>query len=313
MIPHSADWSFDDLALYAYCVVDDCLSRCRAYHPEWQRPGPAPECSNSELITMLLLGECMGWDDESELVRQMAAHHDLFPIQPSRSRLNRRRKQLAGVTNVLRQALLPLIDMAYDRQCLIDSLPVPVVQFHLVPSTLAREAGVHWVEHGAAFGKVASRKQTLFGYKLQLLVAVNGVVLDFLLAPANTMDLDAGYELLSGHTALIVIGDKGYVSAPLADDLWQHNRIRLISEQRRNQHQQLSKGLTTLIKHFRQRIESVNAQLNHQFHIETNYAHTFGGLAARIYTKLTAHTLCIYINQLIGNDAPLHIQRLAAA
>ena len=58
-------------------------------------------------------------------------------------------------------------------------------------------------------------------------------------------------------------------------------------------------------------IETVNNQLSEQFDIERNRAHSFWGLCARLYTKLTAHTICIYINRLLGNPEPLHIKALA--
>jgi hypothetical protein len=48
-------------------------------------------------------------------------------------------------------------------------------------------------------GKVASKKQTVFGYKLHLLVALGGVILDFELELATASDLTVGYELLGGH------------------------------------------------------------------------------------------------------------------
>jgi len=34
-------------------------------------------------------------------------------------------------------------------------------------------------------------------------------------------------------------------------------------------------------------------------------------LCARLYTKLTAHTLCIYVNRLLGADDYLKIKQLA--
>ncbi len=45
--------------------------------------------------------------------------------------------------------------------------------------------------------------------------------------------------------------------------------------------------------------------------MERNHAHTFWGLCRRLYTKLTAHTLCIYLNRLLGNADFLQIKRLA--
>ena len=48
-----------------------------------------------------------------------------------------------------------------------------------------------------------------------------------------------------------------------------------------------------------------------QFNVETNHAHTFWGLCTRLYSKLTAHTLCIYINRLLGKADFLQIKGLA--
>lgn len=92
--------------------------------------------------------------------------------------------------------------MAQDHQAVIDSLPVPAVRFYLVPSSTG-----DWAAHGARFGKVAPKQQTIFGYKLHLSVTLGGVILDFVLAPANVADLDVGYEMLSEHTGLSRLPD----------------------------------------------------------------------------------------------------------
>ena len=210
------------------------------------------------------------------------------------------------VINLIRRILLSWLDLAQDRQCLIDSLPVPVVQFYLVPSSTG-----DWKAHGARFGKVPSKKQTIFGYKLHLLVTLGGVILDFELAPANATDLAVGFELLSQHTDLEVLGDKAYISAPKADELWQGNRLRLQTLPRRNQKTQVLPEVKRLFNAVRQIIETVNGQLSEQFNIETNRAHTFWGLCARLYSKLTAHTLCVYINRLLGRPDYLQIKALA--
>jgi hypothetical protein len=39
-----------------------------------------------------------------------------------------------GAMQLIRQAVLGLLDLAQDRQCVIDSLPIPVVKLHLVPT-----------------------------------------------------------------------------------------------------------------------------------------------------------------------------------
>src|ERR1043166_7144544 len=213
--------SFDDFCLWMYCIVEDTW---RQLSHLFSRPGPASRCSDSELMTMCLVGECKGWDTELTLLSEWNCHLDLFPYQPSQSRFNRRRRNLMHGFNLLRRVVLRVLDVAQDRQCCIDSMPVPVVQFHLVPGS-SRE----WAANGATFGRVSSKKQTFFGYKIQLLVTLGGVILDFTLVPANVGDLQGGYELLEEHTDLDAVADKGYISKPVADALMQGNKVCLLT------------------------------------------------------------------------------------
>lgn len=295
--------NFDDFCLYMYVIVDDVMRQIGVL---LKRRGPAPECSDSELITMVLIGECRGWDLETDMLSYWGEHDDLFPCLPSQSRFNRRRRNLMGAINLLRQAVLQRLDLSQDRQCAIDSLPVPVVQFHLVPGSTG-----DWSAHGAAFGKVSSKKLIIFGYKLHLLITLGGVILDFALAPANVGDLAVGVDVLEQHTDLTVYGDKGYISAAVAAELLRTNRLRLLTLPRANQNIQVPAPVRKTFNAVRQIIETVNGQLTEQFHLEHNHAHTFWGLCTRLYSKLTAHTLCIFINRLLGQPDFLQIKGLA--
>ena len=295
--------NFEEFCLCCYVLVDDLW---RQLAPRFARPGPDPVCSDSELITMALVGECRGWDQETTLLRQWREYPHLFPHLPERSRFNRRRRQLAPAINALRQVLLRGLDVALDQGAVIDSLPVPAVKFHWVPHCAAE-----WAEHGARFGKVASKKQTIFGYKLHLLVTWGGVILDFELAPANATDLAVGEELLAGWPGWRALGDKGYTSAKVAQRVWEELGVRLLVPPRRNQKRQLPAWLCRQMQQIRAIIETVNGQLADQFQIVSNHAHTFGGLCARLYTKLTAHTLCVALNRRLGNADFLQIKALA--
>ncbi|RPJ01374.1 MAG: IS982 family transposase, partial [Chloroflexi bacterium] len=219
---------------------------------------------------------------------------------------NRRRRNLMQVINRIRQVLVQQLEVSQDRCCVIDSLPIPVVPFHLV-----RRASRAWHAHGATFGKVMSKQLTIFGYKLQVLVTLRGIILDFELAPANERDLSVGVELLAAHTDLTVYGDKGYLSAPAAAELLRTNRVRLLTLPRTNQNARVPAPIRRTFNVARQIIETVNSQLADQFRVERNHAHTFWGLCARLYTKLTAHTLCVFINRLLGKPDFLQIKGLA--
>ena len=294
---------FDDLCLWTYVIVDDMLIKLA---PLLRRPGPRPDCSDSELIAMILIAECKGWDIETELLSEFSQHPNLFPILPCQSRFNRRRRNLGTIINQIRQLLLADIEGASEQLCIIDSLPIPVIQFHLVPSS-----SNDWSCYGADYGRVESKKQTIFGYKLHLLVTARGVIVDFELAPASANDLWVGYELLCGHQDKQVIGDKAYINTQIKDQLAQLNRIELITIPRRNQKQQISRQTKRWINQIRQIVETVNGQLSQQFHIQNNHAHSFWGVCTRLYAKLTAHTLSIYLNQLSKKEAFLQIKELA--
>jgi hypothetical protein len=258
------------------------------------------------LITIALVSECRGWDTETELRDHWAPYLDMFPHFPERSRFNRRRRNLAQAINLLRRVLLRMLDLSRDGQCLIDSLPIPVMKFHLVPGSTG-----DWEAYGADFGKVSSKQETIFGYKLHLVITLSGVILDFELAPASAADVKVGAELLEQHTHKTVLGDKAYVDDELAEELWRRNRLRLIALRRKNQKEQLAPRMKQLINRVRQLIETVNGQLTDQLNIEKNRAYNFYGLCARLYTKLTAHTLCMYINRLLGEPHVLQIKPLA--
>ncbi len=295
--------SFDDFCLWMYVMVDDIW---REMVPLFKRPGPNAACSDSELLTMALVGECREWDQETTMLSQWREHRDLLPYIPSQSRFNRRRRALQDAFNLVRQVVLRQLDLSADGQAALDSMPMPVVKFHLVPGSTG-----DWAAHGADFGKVASKKLTIFGFKLHLLVSLSGVILDFEMAPASASDVTVGAELLAEHTDLTVFGDKGYISAELARQLLHKNRLHLMTLPRRNHADQPLPSVTRSFNAVRQIIETVNGQLTEQFNLQVNHAHTFWGLCTRLLTKLAAHTLCIYLNRLLGNPDFLQIKRLA--
>lgn len=167
------------------------------------------------------------------------------------------------------------------------------VQFFLVSNSAA-----DCKAYGLTFGKVSSRHQMIFGYKLYLLIALNGTILDFVLTPANQFDSEVGFELPSEHHDLQVLSDKAYTSVERAAQLWDENRI------------QLKPCVAIIFNAAHQMIKTVNAQLSTQFHIEVNHAHAFWGLCTRLYIRLAAYTLCIYLKCLLGKPGFLQIKSL---
>jgi len=296
---------FADFCLVTFVLIDDLWDELPA---DLKPRGEQSDCRNSELLTMVLVEECMGWDEETAAISQWQQHRDLFPHVPDRTRFNRRRRALTDALRWMRQRVLALLDYAQDRYCVIDSLPVPVIGFHLVPGAASAR---YWRNEGADYGRVTTKKQTIFGYKLHLLVTLTGVIRTFSLAAASVHDVMVAPELLGEEWDRIVLGDKGYISAPLAQALREERQVTLITPPRSNQRVPRDPAFTRVTNGMRQVIETINDQLEEQFRIGKNHAHTFGGLCARLASKLTAHTLCIYINRLLGKADALQIKALA--
>ncbi len=92
---------FDDFCLLMYVVIDEVWHQLA---PLFGRPGPAPACSNSELMTMAIVGQCRGWDLETNLISHWPERRDLSPTVPERSRFNRRRRTLMQAINGVRES-----------------------------------------------------------------------------------------------------------------------------------------------------------------------------------------------------------------
>src|SRR5947209_8496439 len=95
--------TFEDLCTYVYVTVDDVFQT--SIQPYDQRPGPRSSCTDSEVLTLTLVAELVGLDDETVFLNYVArTHRCLFPMLPDRSRYNRRRRALGEAVNTIRRA-----------------------------------------------------------------------------------------------------------------------------------------------------------------------------------------------------------------
>ncbi len=288
--------NFVDLCTHVYVATDEVYQRAVA--PYDTRPGPRSGFSDSELLAVSIVAELVGLDAETRCLAYLRRNHPtLFPLLPERSRYNRRRRQLAEPTNRIRGAVMERLWRVLEEEgrdlCAIDSVPVPVVGFHH-----ARHDHRWYGE--AEYGRVASKKQTVYGFKLHLLVSASGLILDFALVAANEADGTLAEQLLIDKAGLTVLGDKGYINGPLHQLLAARNDLILLTPRRKNQKQQLPEALTRAINQARQIVETVNSQLAGQLALQRNRAKSVWGLATRVHAKLAAHTLGLYLNYLAG-------------
>ena len=132
-----------------YCIVDDNMPKYRL-----RKRGPQPRLSDSEVITMEIVGEFLGIDTDKGLYLFFKRHYgDWFPAirNVHRTTFTRQAANLWKVKEEIWHKLLQ--QMQFDRQIsLVDSFPMPVCRF-------ARAYRCRRLRTQAAFGydEVAAR------------------------------------------------------------------------------------------------------------------------------------------------------------
>ncbi len=279
-----------------YTLTDDLYQEIVPVSVE-KRPGPEPQLSDSEVIAISLVGE-MVLDSETAWVHFVQKNYrPLFPQLNERSRFHRRNKDLWVVKNLIRQKLLEKLPEAFNPYRLVDSLPIIIC--HYARAQRGR-LFLGQVDKDALFGVCASKKEKIYGFRLHLQVTIDGIPINFVLAPACHHDVAVLPEVMENYRHLVVGGDKGFVSKPLAEALQRQQDIELITTKRKNQKQQNTPQENYFLGCFRKMIETLNSLLTEQFHTNKTRARTLWGLFSKIISKLTSLTLGIYINKLAG-------------
>jgi hypothetical protein len=92
------------LFVYVYCLVDDAIKAGALLIP--RRPGPAPDCTDAELLTIALVRHLLGRRSENGFLAEIRRDWPgLFPHLPDQPEVNRRTRWLWGAFEQLRAAL----------------------------------------------------------------------------------------------------------------------------------------------------------------------------------------------------------------
>jgi len=290
-------YDLKDFVIAVYVIIDDIYKRITPANIRNRRNINDSKMSDSEIITIGIVGELLTIDSEKAWLGFCKKNlKDLFPLFCERSRFNRTRRNLQAVIGEIRKEICKVMDAVYQDYRIIDSMPIPVCKFG--------RARFHktFRGYGAVYGRCPSKKETYLGYKLHLLITLDGFVTDFIVTPANIDDREAMWELIASYHRITLLGDKGYIGVNVAEQAKDEQGITLIPLQKDSAKEQLPKPFRQLIFKLRRRIETSNSQLAEQLNIEKVRAKSFWGFISRIKTKLLAYNLCFYINKLIGND-----------
>ena len=264
---------------------------------EDRRPGRNPDCPDSDILTITWLLEYIAEDSENSGYRRIKAElKTVFPSLPERSRLNRRRRYLSTASEVIRRAFAQ--DLPKTDVFIVDSFPIPICDFKRAK---ASKSDLKWAEATgtlATYGHCATKGLgTFFGFRGHLITTGAGLPVDFAIASADVDDRDVLRLLSERGRYPILLGDKGYISEQLQDELLETENTVLLPTLRSNQKQQYPQTFRKLQVRVRRRIETTIGQLTEQFHVSRVRARTHWGLLTRMSNKFGACLLGAFLNQ----------------
>jgi hypothetical protein len=281
----------EDLIITVFCWVDEHLNSRRGDHRLRQR-GFAPKLTDSEVITMEVVGEFLGLDTDVGIWKYFRRHWpSWFPELGSRTTFAQQAANLWVIKQQLHQQLLIDLGAATDPIHLVDGCPMPVC-------VLTRARQCRLFPEVADFGYCAAKKQYYYGLHGHLMITVNGVITACTVTPATGDEREALWDLTDGVQGL-VIGDKGYLSAFLQAELMTVG-IDLQTPLRANMADPRPSWVVRQLTSTRRLVETVIGQLTEQFHFEKIRARDVWHLTSRIARKVLAHTLGIFMNRQVG-------------
>ena len=290
-----------------FTIVDDVMKGSPMIQQTLGRPGPAPRLSDSELVTIALYQELIGEPREDHFFRlHQEELRRYFPGLNERSRYNRRKRDLWSVILAVRISLQIVLDaLQLEETAAIDSVPVPCVGYK-------RAKAASDFVGTADYGVCSSKALKYFGCKLHSVVSLTGVIMGFVVTAANSYDNQPVVELLDSfaHHLKCLLGDGAYNDAALQTFLKQYRSVEVLAPVKLNQQPVRSKQAQQQLNRLRLICETVNAQLQEQLHLSKHYAKSTWGLMTRMAAKLTAHSVGMMVNQLLGRPL-LHLADLA--
>jgi hypothetical protein len=272
----------EEAIIVLFCLIDDAY---RILNPRGERYVSLKRLSDSEVLALALFQQLRGVESERSFLRETErffAH--LFPgvvgLWPSS--LNRRLRKLRRFLEPLRRTIV-VGELVGDPETLIvDSTLLEVLHPRQVGQSAGFE-GAAWIRWGSF---------SVYGVKLHLLCASNGVPVSYELTPANAAEVRLTTELLAEaglggeEVGRRLLGDLAYRSEELEDALAELG-ILLVTD-RADQHGE------------RQRIGVCFSSLKRVFGLGETLAKTLVGLATRIAAKMAAYTYGFYVNRLLG-------------
>jgi hypothetical protein len=319
------DTDRDTFLIAVYTQIDTLLQTTLCLPPQ---PGPPPKMSDTEVLTLLIVGQAHGTSERGLLRWAADTLPAYFPVLLSQSAFNRRARRLGPVCTQLMLQLAELLDAATSPYQVVDTTAVPLAR-------QCRGERHRLFGDEAAVGVGGSDHQYYYGCSVLLAVAADGPVTGLVVGPANTQErwlLDALLtwrqsplgepwtvadltrrsrrggggrtgptgprwwpDSVGGPGLGLYLADQGFSGRAWRDHWNEEANARVQTVTAAD-----PPGLRRGHHHCRQVIETVNGLLQETFHVSFPKAKTMWGVMCRIIAKCTAVNVGIWANRVLG-------------
>lgn len=293
----------EEFIITVFCWVDEGVEAV-TNGIELRTRGFAPRLSDSEVITMEIVGEMLGHDGDEAIWEYFRRHWAAwFPGLGERTTFVRQAANLWRIKQLLHERLVAASGARTADGHIVDGFPIAVCK-------LARAVRSQVFKAEADYGYCAAKREYYYGLKAHLLIDLRGVAVGITVTAANVDERDAAHDVLSAIEGL-VLGDKGYIRPQFKADC-EALGIDLQTPVRRNMQESRPRWWLKLLQRVRKRIETVIGQLEQRFNLAKTRARDVWHLTNQVTRKLLAHTMGVWLNLRQGRE-PLDLDGLLAA
>ena len=279
----------EDLFVYVYVLIHDLVIARKIAVPA--RPGPAPACSDAELLAIAVVRHLLGRRSESGFLAEVARDWGhLFPALPHQSEANRRTRWLWGAFGQLRATLAARLPEDDCQQVDTSALPVKHASRVRGPDG--------WTGPGndlaARFGRDAAHAEWFYGFRLAVKTDLGSrIVRAWAIVPAAVNEREVAEDLLeTGPAPRDLLADKGFSGRAFAAAQAARGTAVLVPPEKK-QRASMPPVLQKVIAEWRNRIETTFSEITDRMELARHGAHSFWGLITRTAATIAAHTLLL--------------------
>lgn len=293
--------SMEELIIRVYCLVDEIVNGIVEKRKLRER-GYKPKLTDSEVITMEIIGEFQGIDTDKGVWEYFRNHWiGWFPEMGSRGNFAKQAGNLWNIKQEVQRELGKRLGAYSDLLHLTDGFPMPVCKY--------KRGNRSRIFRGEAeYGYCASKDEKYYGLKGNVMISSEGVITNITVTAANIDERESLWDLVGGIKG-VVIADKGLIGKDYREELRQYTGIELQTAVRSNMKENRSKEYIKWLVSTRRLVETVIGQLAERFKIEKVRARNVLSLTNRIARKVLSHTVGVFINKEKGNK-PLQFDLL---